>query len=297
MCLTLLTVSKYACFSTSVPFYAHGVMLRFDDLRDAAEAKDLLEQHGFIVDCTTGYAYAVAKAQDIAQLDEFEGQIEISIKVDPNPDHATWSFTSNAYNTVQVAAQRVCETFGPVRTVVHIATYDNTMELTFRVEFYSIDAANRAVASLTTDPIWGVDHEVSDEHPMILSSLTMTSFQKSFQWFTAKPALYTGERAINSPHRIKPRMDDQGRLVGFRPALGTAMPPMDPYHRHPADQHNRVRRERILDGNDVRTTVMLRNIPNKLDWVCHLNHFFHLPLIILVDGPQNYPRRCLLRSL
>lgn len=37
--------------------------------------------------------------------------------------------------------------------------------------------------------------------------------------------------------------------------------------RHPNDQHNRVRRERILDGSDIRTTVMLRNIPNKMDWV------------------------------
>jgi hypothetical protein len=39
---------------------------------------------------------------------------------------------------------------------------------------------------------------------------------------------------------------------------------------HPADQHNKVIRKRIDDGSDVRTTVMLRNIPNKMDWVCFL---------------------------
>lgn len=95
----------------------------------------------------------------------------------------------------------------------------------------------------------------------------LTLVQKTYQWFTTKPTLYTGERALGTPTRPKARLDDQGRIVGFRPALGTSMPPMDPYHRHPADQHNRVRRERILDGSDVRTTVMLRNIPNKLDWL------------------------------
>ncbi|KAF2654717.1 hypothetical protein K491DRAFT_581158, partial [Lophiostoma macrostomum CBS 122681] len=30
---------------------------------------------------------------------------------------------------------------------------------------------------------------------------------------------------------------------------------------------NRVRRDKVADGSDVRTTVMLRNIPNKLDWL------------------------------
>ena len=74
---------------------------------------------------------------------------------------------------------------------------------------------------------------------------------------------------MNSPHRTKPRVDDQGRFVGYRPA---AAPFNSPYQRHPADQHNRVRRERILDGSDVRTTIMLRNIPNKMDWV---GLFFH----------------------
>jgi hypothetical protein len=41
----------------------------------------------------------------------------------------------------------------------------------------------------------------------------------------------------------------------------------DQFLRHPSDQHNKVQRERIEAGTDVRTTVMLRNIPNKMDWV------------------------------
>lgn len=71
-------------------------------------------------------------------------------------------------------------------------------------------------------------------------------------------------RALNSPHRTQPRLDDKGRIVGFRTPIELNAP-AGGFH-HPHDHHNRVRRERILDGTDVRTTVMLRNIPNKLDW-------------------------------
>lgn len=92
----------------------------------------------------------------------------------------------------------------------------------------------------------------------------LISFQKTFRWSLAEPVPWSGERAINSPHRTKPRVDDQSRFVGYRPA---SAPFNGTYQRHPADQHNRVRRERILDGSDVRTTIMLRNIPNKMDWV------------------------------
>ncbi|KAF2181822.1 hypothetical protein K469DRAFT_517242, partial [Zopfia rhizophila CBS 207.26] len=35
--------------------------------------------------------------------------------------------------------------------------------------------------------------------------------------------------------------------------------------------HNRVLKERIVSGQDVRTTVMLRNIPNKMDWMALKN--------------------------
>jgi hypothetical protein len=77
---------------------------------------------------------------------------------------------------------------------------------------------------------------------------------------------------MNSPHRTKPRVDDQGRFVGYRPSLANFN---GPSQRHPTDQHNRVRRERILDGSDVRTTIMLRNIPNKMDWVSCLSFFMY----------------------
>jgi hypothetical protein len=92
--------------------------------------------------------------------------------------------------------------------------------------------------------------------------------QNTFQWVTVNPGHWTGERGLESPSRAQPRMDDEGRLVGYRPAPNPL--PSTPIYRHPADAHNRVRRDRILDGSDVRTTIMLRNIPNKMDWVCYI---------------------------
>jgi hypothetical protein len=284
--MTLLTVFQYACFATCVPTYTRGVYLRYDDLREAAEGKDILEQHGFTVDYVSGYQYALAKSQDTAQLNEFEGQIQLSVMIDANPDHAIWEYSQYDHCSVVVAIESICQAFGPVRGYHHVDTDNDKMLLTFRVEFYSVDAANRAVYSLSTDPVWGTNSEVCRPLLSCLAAM-LTLKQKSFQWVTVSPALWSGSRAANSPHRTKPRVDDQGRFVGYRaaPTMVTATQ----FYRHPADQHNRVRRERILDGTDVRTTVMLRNIPNKMDWVCHMFSCSSSSTDLAVVVPQDYP--------
>jgi hypothetical protein len=264
--MLLLTVFQYACFSNCVPTYTRGVYLRYDDLREAAEGKDILEQHGFTIDYVTGYQYALAKSQDTAQLNEFEGQVSLTVMIDANPEHAVWEYTQADQCVMVVAIDNICQAFGPVRGYHHVDTDNNKMTMTFRIEFFSVDAANRAVCSLNIDPVWGTNAEAS--HPLMPRLATMlTPMQKSFQWVTNIAAHWAGDRAANSPHRTKPRVDDQGRFVGYRAAVNPNPGPVHIY-RHPADQHNRVRRERILDGSDVRTTVMLRNIPNKMDWVC-----------------------------
>lgn len=170
----MLTVCKYACFSNCVPFYARGVYLRFDDLREAAEAKDILEQHDFTIDYVTGYQFALAKTQDTAQLNEFEGQIQLSIMIEPNPEHAVWEFSEADYAELSVIVERICGVFGTLRNIIHVETIESKMLLTFRVEFHSVDAAHRASHSLRIDPIWGFSHEVC--HPLIsFSSRTDSS--------------------------------------------------------------------------------------------------------------------------
>ncbi|KAL6704566.1 hypothetical protein ACN47E_008076 [Coniothyrium glycines] len=240
-------MKRYACFSTCVPVYARGVYLRFDDLHDATEAMDILERHYFYADYVSGYDFAVAKGQDTAQVNEFEGQIKLAILFDPNPDHNIWNFTDADATALTKSVEATAEAFGSVRNCVHVETDDTKSLLVYRIEFHSIDAANRAVQSLLADPACGVNKD------------------RTFQWCTLKVAAWTGERAANSPHRHKPRIDAEGRFSDYRP--GNHLIQANTAHRHPHDQHNRVRRERILDGSDVRTTIMLRNIPNKLDWL------------------------------
>lgn len=152
---------QYACFLNAVPYYARGVFIRYDDLRDAAEGKDILEQHEFTVDYVTSYDYAKAKAQDTANIKEYEGQIKLSIMIDPNPDQAVWEFSSDDLAGISNAVKITAQAFGEVRNVTHIDSLDDKMLLVYRIEFFSIDAAIRAVQSLRIDPVWGVNNEAS----------------------------------------------------------------------------------------------------------------------------------------
>lgn len=257
---------QYACFANSVPVFARGVYLRFDDLHDAAEAKDILEQHDFLVNYVSGYDFAIAKTQETAQLNEFEGQLKLTVLIEPHPGQSAWVLLMDDLDMITKSVELTAGVFGVVRNCVHVDSVDDKLLLDFRIEFHSIDAANRAVQSLRIDPVWSLGNDVSNLTSSFVFGI-LTPLQKSFKWYTASASHWTGERALASPQRIKPRIDDQGRIVGYRPAADQ-FPGVNAY-RHPHDQHNRVRRERILDGGDVRTTIMLRNIPNKLDWVCH----------------------------
>lgn len=144
-----------------MPVYTRGVHLRYDDLREAAEAKDVLAQHGFVVDWITGYEFALAKSQDTAQLNEFEGQIKIPVVIQPYSDTGVFMFTDADLAEMTEAIELTAGVFGTVRNCVHVETIDVKMTLGFRVEFHSVDAAIRAVQSLTIDPVWGVNNSVS----------------------------------------------------------------------------------------------------------------------------------------
>ncbi len=216
----------------------------------------------------SGYDFALAKSQDTAQLNEFEGQVQLPVVIVPTPEHARWEFTLVDLEDLTKNLETAVGIFGPVRNCIHIDTDEANMALIFRLEYHSVDAANRAVQSLRADSVWGVSNQVSCLLTRLHASHVLTAFQNTFRWRIAGPTAWTGERALNSPHRTKPRIDDQGRFVDYRPAPDRVPIGVHVYHPHPHDQHNRVRRDHILHGTDVRTTIMLRNIPNKLDWVC-----------------------------
>lgn len=141
--------------------YTRGVHLRYDDLREAAEAKDVLTQHGFGVDWITGYEFALAKSQDTAQLNEFDGQVHVPIVIQPYSELSSFKFSDADLNEVTEAVRITATAFGTVRGCVHVETHDTSMTLVFRVEFHSVDAATRAVQSLILDPVWGINNAVS----------------------------------------------------------------------------------------------------------------------------------------
>jgi hypothetical protein len=260
---TSLTSKQYMCFDKAVPVYSRGVCLRFDSLMDACEAVELLRAQQFIVSFKDTYDFALAKSQDTASINEFEGQAMIVVAVESSEIGAPLDFDFNGLQCLCHSLERMMNCFGRVRTYAHYKTTESAIQLLlfFRFEFQSAEAATRAVASLKIDPMSGMDQQVS---PPIHSSLCSLTFdQTTVQWTTVDAAAWNGQRAPNSPHRSKPPVDDRGRHTGY---VHASIPDLSARRRAP-DNHNRVRKGPILDGTDVRTTIMLRNIPNKLDWV------------------------------
>ncbi|PSN71038.1 hypothetical protein BS50DRAFT_485785 [Corynespora cassiicola Philippines] len=234
-------MKKYAVYVEAVPVYNHGVHVRFDDISHATESKQQLEQTGFTVDYSDGHTFCIVKCQDTAANNEFEGQIRVVAKLRID-DGSTFKpdYAASLGNFIE----RDIGVFGVVRACIHVDTDESSKTFVFRMEFNSIDAANRAVASTLKDGLYGQCPE--------------------FTWSIIDARAWNGPMTSNSPHARHPRIDDQGRLVQFRLL---PQPNLNLLRGAQHDQHNRVRRERIIDGTDVRTTIMLRNIPNKLDWM------------------------------
>ncbi|KAF2446310.1 hypothetical protein P171DRAFT_357672 [Karstenula rhodostoma CBS 690.94] len=241
-------MKEYAVFDMCVPIYSRGVYLRFDNLQDAGAGKLILEQHLFRCCYVDNYTFAIAKSQDTAAIDEFEGQIRVEVHAVPVVSGLPIMFTLNDLKGMHDDLEAALSRFGSIRDFVHTSTDQATMMFVFRFEFYSVEVANRARASL-------LDHTLTrmDQHGL-------------WSWNLIRAENWTGPRPPNSPHRRLPRIDDKGRFMEFRHAP-IANAPSLPVHDEREGCHNKVYRSKIVEGSDVRTTIMLRNIPNKLDWM------------------------------
>lgn len=263
-----LTLSQYAAFEMCVPIYSRGVYLRFDDIQDAGACKYILEQHDFKTSYVDNYTFALAKSQDTGAMDEFEGQIRVEIAVSRaviDGDHHQAIFNLNDLKVLHQEIETALSRFGSVRDFVHTATHN--MFFVFRVEFFSVEVANRTRASLLDRPLTRQEVCISS----FLCFAHANTSQGIWTWTVARADNWTGPRAANSPHRRFPRVDDRGRFMEFRHAPLTNAPAAPPRNDEET-RHNQVLRHRIVEGSDVRTTIMLRNIPNKLDWVSRLRH-------------------------
>ena len=66
--------------------------VRYDTVSDAAEGKDILLQAGLFVNYVSIVDFANAQGKDTGKVKECEGQITLSVSIEPNPDHAIWEF-------------------------------------------------------------------------------------------------------------------------------------------------------------------------------------------------------------
>ncbi|KAF2868326.1 RNA recognition motif 2-domain-containing protein [Massariosphaeria phaeospora] len=235
-------MKQYQSFMRAVPVYSRGVYIRFDNARECSESKHELDEHGFHTMYVSAFEWHRAKMSETLSIQEFEGSIKLPMMVTP----VTRLFTGEDINELNRIVWSKMNLFGGVRAIAHTATDAHLSIVFYRVEFFSVDAANRAVESLKRNAIKGYAEE------------------RKWEYETHQASGWVGPPAAHSPRIQNHHYDDMGRIVGFRTMPVHHVPYIN---RHPADQHNRVRRERILDGTDVRTTIMLRNIPNKMDWL------------------------------
>jgi hypothetical protein len=112
------------------------------------------------------YDYARAQDKDLGKVKEFEGQIYLPVLIEANPDHAIWEFTSEDLAGIIKNVETIAKAFGAVRHVVHIDTLEDKMQLIFRIEFDSINAAHRSIQSLRLDPVYELQADVSTPSPV-----------------------------------------------------------------------------------------------------------------------------------
>jgi hypothetical protein len=218
------------------------VYIRFDGLNDAIRAKDVLVNLGFAISFITPRQYCDAKFQETSSFSDLEAQVRLVLTTSP---------PTNAYELLKGrdVAQRICNIFGPTKK---IQALNEREPFIFRIEFDSVDAATRITHLLANEQRFSLS--VSPVARCVSAMLT-SSQDKKIAAASCSP--WRGLSASNSASSSPPSMN------GY-PVL----------RRHANDQHNRVRRERIVDGSDIRTTVMLRNIPNKMDWVSCIHKSF-----------------------
>lgn len=251
-------------FTHAVPVYNEGVIIHFDNLRDACEGMQLLKSIKFDCSFVDTYDFAIARGQDTAAINEFQGQLKLTIMLSSTNRGPRPPFPPSELVWFLNAIESALSVFGSVRHFAHLATDEEKLLFTFRVEFFSVEACSRAVASLTVEPLWGESDDVSHSYSSLYSHTN--NIQGIWNYWSIQVGSWSGPRPATSPHRRYPRRDHLGRLVGH---LHNAESRRDlRYRTHPGDLQNRVRRDRIEDGTEIRTTIMLRNIPNKLDWVC-----------------------------
>jgi hypothetical protein len=124
---------------------ANEVKIRFDSVRDSYYARGILLENGLATSFIHPHTFAASKFQDLASVNECEGQLKIVVVTKPA---APVEFGKDLHELINY----VCDFTGPIRKSEFVQ-YLSGGRFMFRVEYFSLDAANRLVQILKDRPV------------------------------------------------------------------------------------------------------------------------------------------------
>ena len=242
------------------PKNGHGTYVRFDNLAHVNDGIVMIQRYNLGVRFCTPIEFFSAQyphAQDLQAINVHEGQVRIFVRVIGSPDAVVF---------IEDYVKRAAKHFGVVHTLAgpqHVAAFEDSYVLSWRIEFASVmDAmccvkcfdmamfANEPISvSLTANGFAGADQAKCGACTFLLMRAEMWS------------PVSTYERQLAGVY---------SRAMGLENRMAATADPTVGYPEHIMADHSRnnnVVRARILKGQDVRTTIMMRNIPSKMDWM------------------------------
>ncbi|TQB69931.1 hypothetical protein MPDQ_001121 [Monascus purpureus] len=246
---------------------------------DSREAKGAMEKVCFlhpewrVVPITAREYVQHSEPSLLSQTSDFEGQLLVSVYYDGRNPRLN-------QHTVAHSLETLVTTFGDVKSLNHLPSGQGNVS-EFHIEFFDTRDAENAMTTLNGTSVDNCLLEVTlfrpdiDDKPQAkftgcspgkeIYSRNETPYRKHYSWTSSRP--------IRSPYM---ELSPTGRSTipsGERATLMDWMSTADnrllssPHHYADlrSNNQNSVDIERIRLGLDVRTTIMLRNIPNKID--------------------------------
>ncbi|KKA17546.1 Meiosis protein MEI2 [Rasamsonia emersonii CBS 393.64] len=247
---------------------------------DSREAKNAIEKVQVLhpdwrITPLTAREYAQqSTTSDVDRVSDFEGQICVSVYYDSRDP-------SIDQRAIISCVRGLTESFGDVKTFKALPVEQNNVS-EFEVEFFDTRDAENAVATLNGATVEDCILEIKLHKPDV-EDPSSDFFHERCSSKDVSPrrdsrrVVTSGSSGRDSPHlelsptgrSTIPRGERAGLMDWMLSSTSRpVLPPHQEYNRFTDTRfksQNFVDVERIRRGLDVRTTIMLRNIPNKID--------------------------------
>ncbi|PGH27933.1 hypothetical protein AJ80_00483 [Polytolypa hystricis UAMH7299] len=249
------------------------VYVGFTDMREAENAKAKVARlhPAWRMHMLTAkeFAHKLEETNATATSD-FEGQVLATVGYNGFNPGIDGRAVSHAF-------KRILDTFGDIRVFHCLPTGQGTV-VAFHIEFFDTNVAENVVIALNGASVDGLLIDVKLHQPDVFQAHPVQPVAKFNELATpARPHVrrLTASSPLDSP-RLELSITGRSTVpVGERDTLMPWSPRFDDgfgsrqrperYLDARSNSQNYVDIERIRCGLDVRTTIMLRNIPNKID--------------------------------